>query len=72
MKNWEKYQAKIAKAKIATEFICMIADFDEDLVIHCCKQKILGKCNAKSDIECGICKMKWLNAERGETEGELY
>lgn len=72
MKNWESYQMKLASAKTATEFICMIADFDQNLVMHCCKQMTLGKCNANSDVECGMCKMKWLNAERDEKEGELF
>ena len=71
MKNWEKYQAKIANAKNATIFILMIADLGQELSMRCSIKKYFGKCKSPTNDDCVECKMKWLNAEIEDKKGEL-
>lgn len=71
MKNWEKYQKRIAIANNATIFVLMIADLGRELSMRCSIKKYFGKCKSPSNEDCVACKMKWLNAEE-EEKGELF
>ena len=64
MKNWEKYQKRIANAKNAREFIVAVFNLTENkLKTDCYSRRLQCKYDLENPEVCEECILDWLNSE---------